>query len=213
MTSVANAGTGGHPARTRRKLGHWYRRGRTWWIKYYVNGRPKYESTHSEKESEARRLLQDRLGRIATGQIILPRADRIRYDEAAEDLTQHYQATGSRNLEEAGYRFERLREFFTGWRLAAIGPAEVMKYVLKRQGDRTGRSTGSWRSSTECSAWPMRTESSSGSRSFANSRRMAPGKGSLSASGTRRYVDISGRIFKWPWRSRIPLAGGCGVRY
>jgi len=63
--------------------------GRIWWVKYYVNGRPVRESTGSEKETEARRFLKAREGRVATGQPLLPRMDRIRYEEIAADLRQH----------------------------------------------------------------------------------------------------------------------------
>lgn len=52
-----------------------------WWAKYYVNGRPVRVSTGTEKQQEAERFLADRTGRVATGQPILPRADRVRYDE------------------------------------------------------------------------------------------------------------------------------------
>src|SRR2546422_8442717 len=87
--------------------------------KYYVNGRPVRESTGHEKEEGARRFLKLREGAVATGAPILPRADRIRYEEVAADLRQHYEATGSRDLEEADYRLEHLKAFFAGRRVAA----------------------------------------------------------------------------------------------
>lgn len=83
----------------------------------------------------ARRFLKGREGRVATGQPILPRADRIRYDEVAADLRQHYEATRSRDLDEADHRLEYLKTFFAGRRGAAIGQAEATAYVLKRQGE------------------------------------------------------------------------------
>ena len=101
--------------------------------KYYVNGRPVRESTGTEKETEAKRFLDGRRGRAATGQPMLPRADRVRYDEAAADLRQHYEATGTRGLDEADYRLAHLKAFFAGRRLASIGPADAMAYVAKRQ--------------------------------------------------------------------------------
>jgi len=72
-------------------------------------------------------------GRAAAGQPVLPRADRIRYDEAAGDLRAHYQATGSRDVEEAEFRLAHLDRFFGGWRLVAIDQAAVRRYVLRRQ--------------------------------------------------------------------------------
>ena len=110
-----------------------YRRGNVWWCKYYVNGRPVRESTGTEKETEAKRILDARRGRAATGQPMLPRADRVRYDEAAGDLRQHYEASGTRGLEEADYRLARLKAHFAGRRLASIGPADATAYVAKRQ--------------------------------------------------------------------------------
>ena len=114
-------------------MGSLYRRGAVWWCKYYLNGRPVRESTRTSKEKQAERFLKEREGRAATGQPILPRADRIRYDEAAQDLREHYRTTGRRNLREAEGRFKPLDGYFAGRRLAAIGPTEITKYVLARQ--------------------------------------------------------------------------------
>jgi hypothetical protein len=104
-----------------------------WWAKYYVNDRPVRESTGSDKESDAKRFLKEREGRVATGQQVQPRTDRARYEDAASDLRDHYRTTGKRNLVEAECRLKHLDAFFTGWRLANIGPAEVTKYVCQRQ--------------------------------------------------------------------------------
>src|SRR5215470_5409615 len=106
-------------------MGRLYQRGRIWWIKYYVNGRPVRESTGLSKEKAARAVLKAREGRAAAGLPMLPRADRVRYEETANDLRQHYETTGERNLEEVGWRLDHLDGFFTGWRLANIGPAEA----------------------------------------------------------------------------------------
>ena len=107
--------------------------GRIWWMKYYANGRPVRESTGVEKESEARRILKEREGRLATGQPVLPRADRVRYEEVATDLRQHYRTTGSRNIVEVEGLLAHLDHFFTGRRVAAIGQSDVTTYVLHRQ--------------------------------------------------------------------------------
>jgi integrase len=114
-------------------MGSLYRRGNVWWVKYYVNGRPTRESTGTEKETEAKRFLKEREGRVAMGQPMLRRADRIPYEEVANDLRQYYQTTGSRRLEEAEYRLKHLDAFFAGRRVIAIGPAEITDYVAMRQ--------------------------------------------------------------------------------
>ena len=53
-------------------MGHLYRRGKIYWIKYYRNGRAFYESSGSRKEGDAKRLLQLREGDIAKGVPVTP---------------------------------------------------------------------------------------------------------------------------------------------
>ena len=107
--------------------------GRIWWTSVYTNGRRQCASTETADEAQARRILKQREGRVAAGLPLLPRADRIRYDEAAADLRQHYATTGDRDLVEAETRLKRLDAFFGGRRLAAIGGAEATAYVAHRQ--------------------------------------------------------------------------------
>jgi integrase len=112
-----------------------YRRGNVWWCKYYVNGRPVRESTGTEKETEAKRFLDGRRGRAATGQPIMPRADRIRYGDVEKDRRAHYEASGSRNLGEYTYRVAHLTGFFDGRRISSIGQLDVDAYTMKRQAE------------------------------------------------------------------------------
>jgi integrase len=109
-------------------------RGRYWRLKYYDGaGRCIRESTKATTKREAERILKEREGRVAIGQPILPRADRVRYDEAAADLRQHYRTTGSRDVDEAEGRLKHLDHFFTGRRLAGITGADATAYVAHRQ--------------------------------------------------------------------------------
>ena len=115
--------------------------GRIWWVKYYVNGRPIRESTGTEKETEAKRFLKVREGRVAMGQPVLRRMDRIRYEEAAEDLRKHYQTTGRRSPQEAEIRLKHLDRFFCHARLASIDHATITRYVETRQQAGAGNAT------------------------------------------------------------------------
>jgi len=98
-----------------------------------VNGRPIRESTGHDKEKEAARYVKDKEGRAAAGLPVLPRADRVRYDEAQSDLRQHYEATGSRDLAEYSRRVGHLTRFFGGRRIGAIGQVAVDGYIVRRQ--------------------------------------------------------------------------------
>ncbi len=124
-----------HPAHGRAAVcpGCGARFGKVWWAKYYVNGKATRESTETEKETEARRFLKDREGKAATGQPVLPRLNRILYEETAEDLRRHYQTTGERDQEEAEGRLAHLDAFFHSKRIASIGPADVTRYIAARQ--------------------------------------------------------------------------------
>src|SRR6266850_2084213 len=86
------------------------------WCKYYEHGRPRRASTGTANEREARDFLKKREGAVAEGKPIPVRADKIRYDELARDLREHYQATGDRDLAEADYRLAHLDRFFGGRR-------------------------------------------------------------------------------------------------
>lgn len=110
-----------------------YRRGRIWWISYYVDGRPHYESTRTEHEAEARRLLDLRRGERARGVPISARLDRVPYAEAAQALREHYRVTGRRDVVEAGWRLAHLDRYFLGRRLATLGPRDAEGYARSRQ--------------------------------------------------------------------------------
>ena len=104
-----------------------------YWIGYYVNGHPRREGTRTWKHKEAERILKEREGRVAIGQPILPRADKICVEEILDDLRAHYAITGRRNLREADTRFVPLKAFFTHRRVSALSGAEFTRYVQLRQ--------------------------------------------------------------------------------
>jgi hypothetical protein len=180
-----------------------------WWIKYYVSGVPRRESTGTTNREQARRLLKEREGRVATGQPILPRADRIRYEEVAEDLRKHYEATGSRNLEEAGWRLTHLDAFFTGRRIASLGPTEATASVLKRQGQ--GAANGTINRELAVLNRMLRVAYESGKLVrlpvIRQLKEAARAKASSKPSPSRPCVGDSPRISRWSSRCSIHTAG------
>src|SRR5215470_7950684 len=101
----------------------------TYRITYSVNGKKIIESTGLTSEAEAKRVLKEREGRVATGQPILPRVDRIRYEEARADLVEYYKTTEDRDLGEAEARLRHLDQFFAKVKLVAITPDIVTRYA------------------------------------------------------------------------------------
>src|SRR5262245_20855296 len=115
-------------------MGYTYKRGTTWWIKYYRNGIPMRESSGSVAEEDARTLLRTREGDIARGLPITPRVGRIRFEELAEDLINDYTVNGKRSLSHIKRRVEKhLTPFFAGRFVSGITTPEIRKYVVRRQ--------------------------------------------------------------------------------
>ena len=71
-------------------MGCIYRRGNIYWIKYYRNGKPYAESSHSDEIEEAERLLKVREGEISQGKLPGIYFDRVRFDELKEDFLRDY---------------------------------------------------------------------------------------------------------------------------
>ena len=70
-------------------MGSIYKRGNTYWIQYYRNGKAYQESSRSKKKMVARKLLEQREGDIAKGKIPGIHFDRITFDELVKDLQKH----------------------------------------------------------------------------------------------------------------------------
>src|SRR5262245_57620573 len=105
-----------------------------YWISYISSdGRRLRESTRTNDKEAAKRLLKDREGRAVRGEVLLPRVDRITYDEARADLIAYYKTSCNRNLGEAEARLKHLDTFFSKRRLVTITPDVVTQYAAERQ--------------------------------------------------------------------------------
>src|SRR5512139_1530093 len=113
-------------------MGTIYRRKNIYWVKYYRNGKPYYESTHSEKREVAKKLLQKREGEIAKGEIPGIRFDKVRFDELAEDFLTDYRINGKRTLDKATCSVKHLSKTFGGMSITAITTAKIKEYVDSR---------------------------------------------------------------------------------
>jgi integrase len=108
-----------------------YQRGNIWWLKYYRNGKPYRESSRSDKETDARRLLRKREGEIAQGKIPGVYFDRVRFDELAEDFLRDYRLN-NKTVRRAEQTVAKLRDFFGGYRVPNITSTLIEAYIEKR---------------------------------------------------------------------------------
>jgi integrase len=113
-------------------MGTIYRRKNVIWIKYYRNGKPYFESSHSKKKEVAKRLLQKREGEIAKGQIPGICFEKIKFDELAEDFLVDYRVNKRKSLDKAKRCVKCLKKVFEGMRATEISTANVKAYIEKR---------------------------------------------------------------------------------
>jgi integrase len=104
-----------------------------WWITYTTaDGRRVRESAKTTDRDAAQRILDDKRGRIARGEVFVPRLDKITYDEAKADLRVYYETHRTRDVAEADARLKHLDAFFSGRRLSTIGQDTVTEYAAQR---------------------------------------------------------------------------------
>lgn len=113
-------------------MGMIYKRGEIYWIKYYRNGKPFFESTHSGREAKAEKLLKKREGEIAKGELPGIYFDKVRFDEIAKDYLNDYKINKKKSLKKAEKYVEYLKEVFEGARVPEITTDRVRAYVNKR---------------------------------------------------------------------------------
>lgn len=114
-------------------MGMIYKRGNIFWIKYYRNGKPYFESTHTDKEGEAKRKLKLREGQIAENKFTGLKVERILFDELAHDLINDYKVNGRKSLDRAGYSVKHLSGYFSGIKAVNITSDLIQRYMLDRQ--------------------------------------------------------------------------------
>lgn len=113
-------------------MGSIYKRGKTYWIKYYRQGKPYRESAKSEKEADAKRLLKKREGEIADGRLPGVYFDRIRFDELAEDFLADYRINQKKSTGRAERCVRHLKREFEGARATDITTPRIQAYIEKR---------------------------------------------------------------------------------
>jgi integrase len=112
-----------------------------WWLKYRASGRLVRESSETEKETEAKKLLRLREAAAIEGRGVLPRADKILVRELAEDLKQDYRANQRRSANRLTYSLAHLVPFFGDRRAVQVTSADVTRYVAQRQAEKAAAGT------------------------------------------------------------------------
>jgi integrase len=119
--------------RNARGLGSWFQRGSIWYIKYYKNGKPFKESTHSRKETDAIQLLKQRHGEISQGSFTGSGYKKITFENLCQDLLEDYRINQRKSLWRVELSVNHLKEFFGGMKACVIDTPFIRRYIASRQ--------------------------------------------------------------------------------
>jgi integrase len=125
-----------------------YKRGKAWWIKHYVDGKPVYEAARgngprgrAKNREEARQFLESRRVEVAEGRYVGAKADRVIFDELAALVMNDYVTNGKKSLGDLKRRLKlHLQPFFGGRRAQGIKAADIHGFISRRKSE--GASNG-----------------------------------------------------------------------
>ena len=118
--------------RRHRGLGSTYPRGRIWWISFYHRGRQYRESTNSESQVEANKLLKRRLGEVGTGRFV-PDEEKVNFEDLASGLIRDYKLNARKSLNTAALNnIAHLRGYFGFDRAMDITSDNIKSYQALR---------------------------------------------------------------------------------
>jgi integrase len=123
------------------QFGSIYRRGSLYWIKYYKNGEPVYESSESCKYGDAQRLLEQRRAEIYSGTHLDSRAKRVTVADLLDGLERDYKINGKDHGWVERVLRKHLRPYFGSLRAAAVKYENVQRYMEQRQASGAANAT------------------------------------------------------------------------
>jgi integrase len=109
-----------------------YLRGTTWWIKFHKNGKAFYESSGSDSERDALRLLRERIGQAAADKFV-PKEHRVMYADLKQGLVDDYKLNERRSLESLPYWMAHLNAYFGNDRAIDITGPRITAFINQRR--------------------------------------------------------------------------------
>lgn len=120
--------------------GSLYLRGKTWWMKYYVNGRPYRESARTTSFSDAKRALAFRLADAAYGWAPTTRARQLTVRDLLTLVQEHYQINGRKSARRLRGSRTHLDRHFHKQPVISLTGTDIQRYIVSRQ--RAGAANG-----------------------------------------------------------------------
>jgi integrase len=105
-----------------------------WWIKFYVRGIPKRESSKSTDINVAKKLLRRRLAEVEMKSFVM--RTNVRIDELITDVFAEYKRERRKTLRDIKMRWEKhLQPFFTRMRADDLNSDLVQRYCARREAE------------------------------------------------------------------------------
>jgi len=109
------------------------REGKTYWIKYYRDGKSYRESSESTSHEHARKVLALREGQVATNTFPGLEVKKTTFDDIAQYVIDDYEVNGRKSTKRIKSLIDHLRAHFGGRRVAEIQSGQIAIYIRKRQ--------------------------------------------------------------------------------
>jgi len=125
----------------KRGVGRVYLRGSIYWIRYWHRGREYRESSGSDREALALKLLKQRLAQMGAPRFIGPAEERLSFEDLADMLRRDYVVNGRRSLKKIEGCLNHLRRHFGLFRGVDISADRIKAYVVERREEGAANAT------------------------------------------------------------------------
>lgn len=122
-------------------MGRVYKRGQTWWIQYYHQGKLFRESSRSPQKSVASAFLKKREGEVVDGRLPNLQAERTTFEDLTNLLIQDYRNNGRKTLIRVEQLVKHLKKSFAKYRAHEITSTPLSSYIERRQREKAAPAT------------------------------------------------------------------------
>lgn len=100
------------------------------WIQIYANGKRYRESTKTNKITEARRILKQREGLVATG--VNPASSQLKFEGMQDLIVKDYKINKRKSIDRLDNSLGHLKKHFEGMKADKIRPIDIDSYIDER---------------------------------------------------------------------------------
>jgi integrase len=114
-------------------MGYTFKRGLTWWVQYSFDGTRHRESSHSQKEADATKLLKRRIAEMEGGHVVGAAGERLTVPQLCDNLIAHLKLEGAKAVPSFESHLKPIRKAFALVRAARLTTKQIRHYVEERK--------------------------------------------------------------------------------